>query len=220
MNVILVEDQRLFREGFKSLLGRFEGVKVLGEAGNGLEMFELLSSLSTQPDVIFLDLRMPVMDGEEALLKLKKEYPQIKVIILSAFYSESLILNSLKYGANAYLSKNAEPEEILLALEVLKTSDLYLSIEDSKVLVKEARREGVKDEQSDQLNTNELYVLKSILSRKENYHMASELNLSVRTIEGIKSKLLRKTKAKSTLDLVLIAVKDFEYWGLFSIFKK
>src|ERR1044071_197102 len=125
LTYLITDDHGIFRQGLKIALGDDPALHCLGEAGNGQELLALLQDL--HPDVILLDLKMPVMDGMEATREIRKRYPDVKILILTMHDDEQLVLHMLEAGANGYLVKNAEPEEIKLALHSCKETGFYFS---------------------------------------------------------------------------------------------
>src|SRR5690554_6804472 len=116
ISVVIADDHKLFRKGIRALLEEFQFIEKIYEAGNGLELLELLKLLDLLPQVILLDIQMPVMDGIEAHKLIRKLYPQVKVIVLTMEDDEQFITYMISEGVNGYLLKNAEPEELERAI--------------------------------------------------------------------------------------------------------
>jgi DNA-binding NarL/FixJ family response regulator len=204
---MVVDDHRLFREGVISLLGRFEDMEVIGEAGDGAEALELLNRVS--PDIVLMDVQMPGMGGLEATGMITKKYPKIKVIMLSMFNEDHDILNAVEKGAASYLHKNAEPEEIALAIEMCMSYGVYFNEMANRALVKNfnKRAKVAKKAESSLFNDSEHAVLVCLCEDMPNQEIADRLFLSVRTVEAIRSALYEKTKAKTLAGLVIYAIK-------------
>ncbi|MGC9356017.1 MAG: response regulator, partial [Mariniphaga sp.] len=117
ISVVIADDHKLFRKGIRSLLEEFHFIENIYEAGNGLELLELLKLLDSLPQVILLDIQMPVMDGDEAHKRIRKLYPDMKVIILTMEDDEQFITYMISEGVNGYLLKNAEPDELEEAIQ-------------------------------------------------------------------------------------------------------
>lgn len=209
IDVVITDDHKLFRKGIKALLSDFEFVEGIYEAGNGVELLELLGSLDPLPDVILLDLRMPEMDGIEAQKRVKRLYPGVKIIILSMEDDEHIVLKLVEDGVNGYLLKNADPDEMEFALKKVVEEDFYFSNRLSELIVKNtARKNKVKIENAEYLTQKELIVLELICKQYTAAEIAKELNLSARTIEGYRRKLLEKTKSKNLAGMVVFALKN------------
>ncbi len=209
IDVVVADDHKLFRKGICALLSDFNFVGQISEAGNGIELLNLLASIKKLPHVVLLDLNMPGMDGIEAQQKIRKLYPSIKIVILTMEDDKQILLHLINEGVNGYLLKNADPDEMELALKKVMTQDFYFSEDISKlVMLSLAKKEKTKLSFEYELTERELQVLKLICMEKTAVEIAEELNLSSRTIEGYKGKLLEKTGTKNMAGLVLFAVKN------------
>jgi len=208
INVVIADDHNLFRKGIGALLSDFDFIGEINEAGNGIELLHLLENLKVLPDIVLLDLNMPEMDGVEAQKQIREIYPNIKIIILSMEDDEQIIIHLINEGVNGYLLKNADPEEMELALKKVMDNDFYFSEGMSNLLLKSLiRKENTKNREVE-LNKRELSILELICMEKTATEIADELNLSARTVEGYKRKLLEKTGAKNMAGLVIFAVKN------------
>ena len=135
--VIIVDDHKLFRKGVEALLSDFDFVEVLGEAGNGIELLDILKQSSKKPDIILLDLSMPEMDGPEVFEILRDEYPDIKVIILTMEDDNQIILHLIQLGVNGYLLKSADTDEMETALRKVLRNDFYFSDNITEIVMKD-----------------------------------------------------------------------------------
>jgi DNA-binding NarL/FixJ family response regulator len=208
INIIITDDHKLFRKGIISLLDDFEFIGEIKEASNGAELLELLAKMKTLPDVILLDLRMPVMDGVEAHNKIRKLYPQIKVIILTMEDDEQYILHLIGDGVNGYLLKNADPDEMEKAILKVVENGYYFSENISTLVVKGMIKKDFQETLPNlDLNERELQVLELICKEFTAAEIAEQLNLSVRTVEGYRQKLIEKSGVKNVAGLVIFAVK-------------
>ena len=209
IDVVITDDHKLFRKGMRSLLGDFDFINKLYEAGNGRELLELLEKTTPKPDVILLDLRMPEMDGMEANKKLKELFPEIKVIVLTMENDEQFILHLINEGVNGYLMKNADPDELEQALKKVVENDFYFT-DDISALVFRNFISGKKNVhiKDTTLTVREIQVLELICKEHTAAEIAEKLALSVRTIEGFRRKLLDKTGTKNMAGLVVYAIKN------------
>jgi DNA-binding NarL/FixJ family response regulator len=211
IKLAIVDDQVLFRKGLKLLISSFEKVELIIQASNGQELLDAIEK--EQPDVILMDLKMPVMDGLEATEKVKATYPQIKVILLTTYDEERLINHMMKVGANGYLLKNEEPEILKEAILTVVEKEFYFNDYVSKALLsgmqkkpKEIRPwEGANNIS---LTKREMEVLQLICKEHTSAEIASALYLSPRTVENHRKSLLEKTGAKNTAGLVIFAIQN------------
>jgi DNA-binding NarL/FixJ family response regulator len=209
IDIVITDDHKLFRKGVCALLSDFEFVGEIYEAGNGIELLNLPASLKKLPQIILLDINMPGMDGVEAQKKLRERYPGIKVIILTMEDDEQFIFHLINEGVNGYLLKNADPDEVEIALKKVMEQEFYFSDNISKVIVKSiVQKEQSANDPELEISERELQVLQLICLEKTATEIADTLLISARTVEGHKRKLLDKTGTKNVAGLVLFAVKN------------
>ncbi len=217
LTVAIVDDHPLFRKGFRNLLENIEGIDTVLEAANGVEMLEMLQK--TKPDIVLTDIKMPEMDGKELTDFIKTHYPQIKVIVVSMFDDEDIIVDIVKRGANAFLSKQSSPEEVKKSIQTVVNDGYYFNEMVSAALVKgltsapdnneeQSGKDKKKKNDLPPFTDKELKVLKLLCKEYTNNEMAEALDLSPKTIEGYKSRLMEKTGAKSSIGLALFAVRN------------
>jgi len=214
INVAIADDQKLFRKGMAALVNSFEEMQLIFEAGDGKELLDLCESEEMKPHIILLDLSMPVLNGLEALKILKVKHPDIKVIILTIHELENFILTTIQEGANGYLAKNAEPEEVELAIREVFKNDFYFTPSMLSIMHKGLTKkiQPVSLISETQLTAREKEVLQLICKQYSSQEIGEMLNLSNRTVEGHRNNLLIKTKSRNTAGLVLYALqyKHFE----------
>ncbi len=208
--VIIADDHKLFRKGIAALLSDFDFVEVLGEAGNGIELLDLLKNSDLKPHIILLDLRMPEMDGPEVFEILKDLYPEIKVIILTMEDDQQIILHLVQEGVNGYLLKSADPDEMEMALRKVIRNDFYFSENISEIVLKGLLNQNKSSTKplEIKLTSREQDVLNLICKELTAAEIANQLCLSPRTVEGYRARLLEKTQTKNMAGLVLFAVKN------------
>lgn len=209
IKIAIADDQKLFRKGITALIQSFEHMQVVFEAENGLELLSHCENLNLKPDIILLDLSMPEMNGLDALKVLKEKYPQISVIILTSHEVESFILATIQAGANGYLAKNAEPEEVEQAIREVYKNEFYFTLPMLQIMRKGLVKKAsiIKLDEQDHLTTREKEVLSLICKQLNSNEIAEKLFLSNRTVEGHRNNLLLKTKSRNTAGLVLYALK-------------
>ena len=210
INVAIADDQKLFRKGMIALVNSFESMNILFEAENGKQLLTLLEQAEVIPNIILLDLSMPEMNGLEALKVIKEHYPSIGVIILTIHEAEHHILATIQAGANAYLAKNAEPEEVEKAIREVYKNDFYFTMPMLEImrkgLIKKPQPLNL-DQNENSLSPRELEVLQLICKQFSSVEIAEKLFLSNRTVEGHRNNLLAKTGSRNTAGLVLYALK-------------
>lgn len=135
INIAIADDYKVFRDGLKAILSADENIEVVLEADNGAELLEALTSIS--PDIILMDLKMPVMGGIEATNIVRQRYPQIKVLVISMYEDEKFITHLVKSGANGYLLKNTEPEDIRSAIYALTENGYFFNEPIENTLLRE-----------------------------------------------------------------------------------
>lgn len=213
IKIAIAEDQALFRRGIIGLINSFEDIEVIEEAENGqilLDKYEEMLEYQEQlPDITILDLNMPVLDGIKTTERLKQLYPNLKIIIISSFDDKDIIVHLYEKGANAYLDKNAEPEEVEMAIRSVFEKEVYLNqaakeaLEDASV---HANDQFILDKK-DLLSDREKEVLIHLCNERTTQETADIMNVSKRTVDGHRSNLLQKTSSKNTTGLVLYAIK-------------
>lgn len=208
INIVITDDHKLFRKGIIALLEDFDFIGEINEASNGKELLELLSVIKILPDIILLDLRMPVMDGVEAQQKIRELYPGIKVIILTMEDDEQFILHLISEGVNGYLLKNADPVEMEQAILKVYEKGFYFSEDISSLVLKNLnKKEKAETIFNPDFSERELQVLKLICKEYTNAEIAETFDVSIRTAEGYRQKLVEKTGAKNIAGLVVLALK-------------
>lgn len=209
INVGITDDHSLFREGVKLIIENFENIEVVLEAENGHDLFTQLKN--SVPDVLLLDLEMPVMDGIDATIKLREAYPEVKILILSMHKEERMITYLMELGANGYLLKDSSPEVFFEAIKTVYQKGFYFN-----EFVSHAMLNGLKDKSKTtprigkdfHLTSREIEVLALIAEGFTTVEIGEKLFLSKRTIEGHRNNLLGKLGAKNTASLIMKAIKE------------
>lgn len=211
IKVLIADDHVLYRAGVKTALSSKNDVKVIAEADNGMHLLTMLKMV--QPDVILLDIQMPVMDGITALPEIKKNWPDVKVIMLTMLEDHSMITKLMELGANSYLSKTSDIEVIYEAIKTCFEQDYFFNALTNKALLTNLKQRNQVTpqklvQQEAQLNDKEMLILKLMCEEKTTREIADMVDLSPRTVEAIRDKLKVKTGAKSTAGLIMYAVKN------------
>jgi DNA-binding NarL/FixJ family response regulator len=209
IKVAIADDHKIFRKGVILSLRAFTNIKFVLEAENG---DELLSGIQeAQPDVVLMDLRMPMKDGIETTKILSKQYPDIHVIVLSMYEDERFVSHMMENGANGYLLKNAEPQEIRRAIMDVHEKGYYLNTFVNRILLKKAhaKQKVIPSLNSEiTLSEREREVLKFICMEFTAQEIAQKMEISPRTVEAIKDRLMERFGSKNTAGLVFFAVKN------------
>jgi DNA-binding NarL/FixJ family response regulator len=213
INIAIADDQLLFRKGMISLLKTFEDIDVVMEADNGKELLMGIKTITNKPHVVLLDLSMPELNGIETAKILHNEYPDMKVLILSVHNEERFITHLLELGANGYLFKNADPEEVLKAIHLVIDVGFYFNEVTIEAMKKRMAKKRSKlmmlDDVSLTLTQREIEVLNLICKQCTAQEIADKLCISARTVDGHRNNLLEKTGARNTAGLVIFAIKHF-----------
>ena len=209
IKVAIADDHVLFRAGVKSALSVHKDIKMIAEADNGMQLLTVLKHI--QPDVILLDIQMPIMDGIITLPEIKKLYPEIKVIMLTMHNDHSMISKLMELGANSYLTKNSDSEIIYQAIKTVHEQEYYFNQLTNKALIDGLRTKRQAEASlpvDAKLSDKEIAILRMICEEKSTKEIADLVDLSPRTVEAIRDKLKVKTGAKSLAGLVMYAVKS------------
>jgi DNA-binding NarL/FixJ family response regulator len=209
INVVIADDHQFLREGFCAALSKKRfGISVLGEARNGKELIELCKKV--QPDVVFTDIQMPVMDGIQACKAIKTHYPETGVIALSMFDDEFLIIDMLNAGANGYLLKDTHPLEVSKAAKAVYTGGSYfceaITEKVNKIMVEMKPVLEKKKEKAD-LSEREVEIIKLTCEEYSNKEIADKLDISHRTVEGHKERIHLKIGTNKLAGLITYAIK-------------
>lgn len=213
VNIIIVDDQQMVREGLKMILSLHEEINVIGEASNGEEALELLTY--TSPEVVLMDIKMPVMNGIEATKLVKAKYPEIKVIILTTFNDSEYIFTGLKNGADGYILKDSGSQEIINSIKTACEGNILLNPKITREVVnalnsvKNTGSENIQNEQILQLLTpRELEVAKCIMEGKSNKEISNDLFITEGTVKNYVSRMLEKLELKNRTELTLCLQKS------------
>jgi DNA-binding NarL/FixJ family response regulator len=210
IKIILVDDEILFRRGISFLLGREANIDIIFEASNGEELISFLQLNNNHPDIIVMDLKMPVINGVEATKIIRKDFPGIKIIALTSYDSKSFVANMIDIGAVSYLMKNATPQDLLttineVALKGFYYTDYIMEIIKEDVLTNKKTKSNFDN---NFLSPRETEVLKLICTQKTTAEIAEQLFISPRTVEGHRNNLLLKTGSRNIAGLVVYALQN------------
>lgn len=204
VRVLLADDHALVRAGIKALLTRIQGVEVIAEAGNGQEALRLLKDL--QPDVVLLDITMPGLSGLEVLAESKKQFPDLRVIILTVHDAAEYAMRALRAGADGYLPKSAAANELQLALEIVSRGETYVSSEVSRRTLLQYSK-GATDDLIAGLTPRQREILILITEGLSTKDIGRRLNISAKTVESHRTQLMERLDIHDVAGLVRYAIK-------------
>lgn len=211
IKIALVDDEELFRKGILFLLEREENIEIIFEASNGQDLLEFMLNSKNKPDIIMMDLKMPLLNGVEATKIINKDFPNTKVIALTSYNTKSFIANMIEVGASSYLIKSATPQEMIDTINEVSKKGFYynenvLQVIQDDVLLNGKNSRSIFDE--DFLTTREKEVLQCICNQLSTFEIADKLFLSARTVEGHRNNIIIKTQVKNVAGLVVFAIQN------------
>jgi DNA-binding NarL/FixJ family response regulator len=204
IRVLLADDHALVRAGIRALLGTIEGVEVVAEAGDGLEALRLIEEL--QLDIVLLDVTMPGLSGLEVLEKSKKQFPDLRVIVLTVHDAGEYAMQALRAGAAGYLPKSAAANELQLAIEIVSRGETYVSGKVSRKTLLEYSR-GPTEHPLSRLTPRQREILTLIAEGLSTKDIGRRLNISVKTVESHRAQLMDRLDIHDIASLVRYAIK-------------
>jgi len=205
-NLVIVDDHLLVADSLKMLIGMFSGYNVMYHAKNGHDLQQKMNSYKTQPDVILLDVNMPVMNGYDTMEWLATEHPDVKVLALSMDDDEQMVLKMLSRGANGYLLKDIHPEALKIALNEVMTKGYYHSDKVAATLLNSLKPK--EEVPTIRLKENELKFLQLSCSDLTYNEIADIMCLSPKTIDNYRGELFKRFKVKNRVGLVIFGLKN------------
>jgi DNA-binding NarL/FixJ family response regulator len=206
IKVLVVDDHPVVRKGLQTCLAKQERLKIVGEASDGDEALQ--KSRDLDPDVILLDISMPRMNGLAVTEQLRKETPNVKVLILSVHNNKEYIFRIIQSGAHGYVSKEASPDELLRAIEAVFDGQAFFSPEIARAALNQFVNNGGKKEPFAQLTDREREVLVLIAEGQSNKEIANKLGIGVRTIETHRERIMRRLNIHSVAGLTKYAIAN------------
>lgn len=209
IQIAIADDQQLFRKGIISLLKEYDDIDIVFEAENGKDLLEKLDKATPMPQVILLDIEMPVLNGIEALKKIKARNYDTKIIILTMHDEEEMVIHLVEMGANGFLPKNEDIDNVINAIHSVVESDYYFNDKFSKGML----RSLISDDKIspkfnyNQLNKIETEVVKLICEELTTKEIALKLGINARTVDGHRERILKKIGAKNIAGIVMYAYK-------------
>ena len=204
--VIVVDDHELFRQGVIMVLKKMDGVEVIGEAANGKEFLSLLNS--KKPNIVFIDIKMPIMNGIDATREALNRFPEINIIALSMFGEEDYLHKMINAGVKGFLLKNSSIDEIERAIKMINAGKNCYSDDLLGYFTNKFIDTSPKDDDLVKLTRREIEVLNLVSKGMSNSEIADKLFISKRTVDGHKANLIQKTGSKNVVDLLIYSIKN------------
>lgn len=211
INIALADDHKLFLDGMGALLSQLEGVEIGIKAANGEKLLEALGNANRLPDVLLLDVDMPVLDGIETFKLVRRDFPTIKVMMLSMHNEEPFILHLIELGVNGYLLKNSTIQEVEVAIHEVVNNDCYFDSFVMKVMrngLSSKRRPHLDLSNQTRFTQRELEVLDCICDGLTASESGEKLFISKRTVDGHRQNLLEKTGTRNIAALVIFCIRE------------
>lgn len=206
IRVVVCDDHALFREGVKTILGSQPEFEVIGEAEDGREAVDLVVKL--QPDVALMDISMPVLKGFDAARRVKKERPDVKILILTVYDDEDLVARCLDAGASGYVLKDSPPTQLIYAIEAVSRGQQYMSPRVLTSVIRQFMTHPAEPKTGyDLLSDREREVLVLLAEGSSLKDIARRLNLSVKTVDAHKYNLMRKLNLHDRSELIRYAIR-------------
>jgi DNA-binding NarL/FixJ family response regulator len=211
INIIIADDEQLFRKGVRFILEKQACFNVIFEAENGQQLIDFISTTEEFPDIILMDLKMPILNGVESTKIVHKTHPNIKIIALTSYDGKSFITNMIDVGASSYLLKNTTPKTVIHTIKEVHSKGFYYDENVLKIIYENIISSSGKRIKSDLdkklISKREMDVLEGICAQLTTNEIAEKLFLSARTIEGHRNSLLVKTKSKNVAGLVIYGIQ-------------
>jgi DNA-binding NarL/FixJ family response regulator len=200
LKICIVDDHALLRSGIRMSLHHYPQFEIVGEASNGEEALRLAAHF--KPDLMILDISMPEPNGLEVCRELARSQPEIDIIILSMYLQEEYISKSLEYGVKGYVAKDTVTTELVRALDIVSRGGTYLSPNVNEVVIRKYQRSLGMSQKEFFLTQREREVLRLVASGKSSAEVSEELFISPRTVDTHRSNIMKKLKARNSVELV------------------
>ena len=209
INIMVVDDHKIFRDGLKLLFSHFSFIDKVYEASNGREFLDQVEELN--PDIVLMDINMPLMGGIQATVDALSLYPELKIIVLTTFHNEDYIEKMMHVGVEGYMLKRSTPEEFESALLKVHNGGNFFSDEIMKVVLKNLstkKKESERQQTSSSFTDREKEVLELTCKGYNNEQIAELIHISPKTVEKYKSSLFQKTNTYNTVNLIIYSFKN------------
>lgn len=205
LKVFIVDDHDMFRQGVKVLLGKSQKTEIIGEASNGKEFLDVISDF--EPDVVLMDISMPVLDGIEATRQALQIKPHLRILTLSMFGEEEYYYKMIQSGVKGFIMKSAGIDELEYAINQVAEGSAYFS-EELLDIVKTNINSDTSELEQQNLSKTEIELLKSVTSNLSDTDIVREMNITTELFEKLRKDLLKKTGSVNTAGLIMFAIKN------------
>ena len=208
IRVVLVEDHQIVREGLRALLEGTDAVEVVAEADNGNDAVEAVTK--HRPNVVVMDLNLPGLNGVDATKAIRQAVPETHVLILSMYSTEEHVRPAIRAGAEGYLLKGSGLSDLVAAIKAVSSGNAFFSPQVAKIVLDDSRRAakgGGSDRAGGELTPRERQILKLVAEGRSSPEIAKDLNLSVKTVEGHRGRIMAKLDTKNVAGLVRHAIR-------------
>lgn len=206
IRILIVDDHRVVRMGLQAMMASKPGLKVVGEASDGIEAIQKAQTLL--PDVILMDLVMPTLDGIKAIQKIKQVIPEIQILVLTSFTDQDKIFSALEGGASGYVLKDTTPGELLMAIEAVLRHEAFLSPSIASRIIKKFNKSKEKPSHTEPITSREEEVLALVARGYSNQEIADLLFISPRTVGAHVSSILEKLHLENRTQAALYAIEN------------
>ncbi len=206
IKVLLADDHCIVREGLRKVLEDSNEIEVIAEAADGESALE--EAMNKKPDVAVVDISMPGMDGLEVVTRLASYCPDVPVLILTMYDEEQYVIRAVEAGAMGYVTKQSAPEQLVAAVKKIHAGGRYLTEKASEALALRVIRGNEKQSLTESLSLRELQVLRKLAMGSTNREIAQSYNISVKTVDTYRSRILKKLNLRNNADLSRFAIQN------------
>lgn len=205
IRVLIADDHTIVRQGLVSLLAAEQGIEIVGEASDGQEAVSAVARL--KPNVVLMDLGMPGLNGVDATRQIKRDFPDVAVLVLSMYSADEHVRPAIRAGASGYLLKGSGLSDLVAAIRAVASGEAFLSPSIAKILLRDARSDDEQASSSGPLTAREREILQLVGEGSSSPEIARSLNLSVKTVEGHRSRIMAKLNIHDVAGLVRYAIR-------------
>lgn len=206
IKIIVADDHQMFIDGIKSLLAGYEEIKIVAEANTGIEVLDAL--LKYETDVVLLDINMPKMNGLETMRRIRKDFPDVQVIMLTMYNTQEHIAQVIAAGAKGYILKNTGKEELINSINTVFKGETFFSKDVTDKVMESIRNHGNIPEGEIRLSKREIEILKLVAQENTTKEIAKKLFISENTVETHRKNILSKTNVRNTAGLIKYALQN------------